>query len=156
MRKISSEAGYSGEIARIWTEIKTLHESLDSIRQELAFIKDAINDSSHAPFNDQNAEPISMPNPEEHGLVYAQQVSTIDIVRKVMLTQDEGNPIIWTIVEDPPPVDSPQKLPYDDQLDTLQILQYNMPLNLDILNTSKAQRRKQLREPNAKIIWERQ
>jgi hypothetical protein len=156
MPKISSGAGSSEEITQIWTEIKTLHQSLDSIRQELAFVKDAINDSSQTLFNNQNEESISMPNAEDHSHAYAQEVSTIDIVLKVILTQYEGNSIIWTIIEDPPPADSPQKPTYDDQLDTLEILKYNMPLNLDILNTAKARRRKQLHGPDAKIIWERQ
>ncbi|MBM2825876.1 MAG: hypothetical protein HW402_1540 [Dehalococcoidales bacterium] len=155
MPRNSSGAGSHEEIARIWAAIKTLGESLDAIKQEMTSLKDAFSDLSRTLSGDQNAGPSRMPDPDECYHFYAREVSTISIVRKVMLTGSAESPTVWTIIDNPPRQDSPLKTSYDDERNTLEILKFNMPLNLDIVNASQAQRRKQLREPGAKIIWQR-
>ncbi len=155
MPRNSSAAGSHEELARIWTEIKTLSESLDAIRQEITSLKEAFGDFSRTLSGGQNAGLSRMSDSEECYHVYAREVSTIDIVRKVVLTGTAETTIVWTIVDNPPRQDLTLRASYDDQLNTLEILKQNMPMHLDILNTSQAQRRKQLRGPGTRVIWER-
>lgn len=153
MKRSNSKGNSPDEFARIRLEIKDLSESLASLRQEVGSLKEAISSLLGTQFGNDAAQ---LPGIRQHCVVYAQEVSTIDIVRKVLLIESGDIPTIWTIIDDPPPADSPHRVTYASQLHTLRILQSNMPLHLEILSSSKASRRKQLRAPNAQLIWERQ
>jgi hypothetical protein len=86
---------------------------------------------------------------------YVDLIQDINMVREVRLGETGQVATIWTIIDDPPAEDSPLKPTYDENLHTLEILKYNMPVELHILSVSEVAGEKQTQQPDTKLVWQR-
>ncbi len=156
MKKESpSQSDLRDELAKIWREIENLHKIVESIRRELVFRKETVGELPIMPSERYPVE-TALERTEQDCNIYVDVIRDIDIVRQVLLAQAQTGAAttIWTIIDDPPPEDSPLKSIYDDKLHTLQILKHNMPFNSDLLTMAQLSDKEKLRHPTMKIMWQ--
>lgn len=142
------------ELEKIWRELEILRENLESIKRELILYKKPNIELQMIP-SERNYEEAALQNSEKECNIYVDVVRDIDIVRKVLLIQTGMNMTIWTIIDDPPPENSPLKTVYDDKLNTLQILKHNVPFKMEILNVAQLRKRGEFQRANSKTVWQR-
>ena len=89
---------------------------------------------------------------------YVERVSTLRIVRKVLLVETEDIPTIWTIIDSTPFEDSVREPIYQAQLQVLRALEGTTLLDFYVLNVSELPEDEELDNvvpANAKLLWER-
>ena len=150
----SAQSEFRSELTKVWREIAGLRESVESLRRELASFIETLGILPGISSASYPVEP-TLERIESQCNSYVDLISDIAIVCEVLLTQTEQAATIWTIVDDPPAEDSPDKSAYDDERHTLAILEHNMPLNLKILSVSELSRAEHLQTPDVKLIWHR-
>ena len=159
----SPQAEFRDELARMKHEIDALCNSVELLKEELSFCRDTIAEMRKESSEGLSGELTSAEQAKPRALKglcnnYLEIVSTIDIVRQVFLAEAEDTATIWTIVDAPPPEDSPHASLYNEQLKTLSILRDNLPLEFYLLNESELPEGKQTEgiiPSHAKLIWER-
>ena len=150
----SSQSELHAELAKIRSEIKSLRDSVESVKQELASFIEAHDVLPSVPSTGYATEP-AVDRAEKWCNTYVDLIQDIDMVREVRLGETGQVATIWTIIDDPPAEGSPLKLTYDENLHTLEILKYNMPVDLQILNVSEVTEEKQPLQAETKLIWQR-
>ena len=146
-----SEIG--SELARMWHEIAGLRESVESLRRELAALGQTMGVLPAVPSAGYPVES-AQERLEAQCNSYVDLISDIGIIREVLLSQSEQRATIWTIIDNPPAEDSPERPSYDDQRHTLAILEQNMPLDLQIVSVSEMAEAEQPGE--MKLMWRRE
>jgi hypothetical protein len=89
---------------------------------------------------------------------YIEKISSMDIVNKIMLVEDEDETTCWTIIDAPPFEDSLREPIYEAQLEILRSVDDDIPLDFHVLNISEVPTPEKLEEiipSDAQIIWQR-
>ncbi|MBA7677048.1 hypothetical protein ES703_85296 [subsurface metagenome] len=153
-----SQSKVHDEIAKMRSEIDTLRNSVELIKQELSLCKETIDElsregSGRPPVKQDELDPI-----DRLCKTYLDTVSSMDIVRQVFLVKAGETATIWTVV-DAPPSEDPLRTPiYDEQVNLLNILKGNLPIDFYILNVLELTGNEQpggVIPADAKLIWER-
>ncbi len=137
----------SDEIAKIRLDLGDLRNTTNLILKELSLCREAIAKL--------HREVSGRPSPKETRVspieqlckTYLDVVSNMKIIHKVFCITAGNTATFWTIVDTPPPEDSPSIPQYNEQLNTLLILKENMPVDFYILDVSELSEEKQQEEP---------
>ena len=145
----------SDEVAKMRQEIDALRQAVESMEKELLICKEAIlhQESRGIPFVEETKK-----DPFEELCNFCLEiVSPVEIVRQIFVAGVREAATFWAIIDTPPSEDSHRKT-YDDQLDTLRILKYNVPFNFEVLDVAELPEKQKTEDaipPDAKLIWER-
>ena len=85
-------------------------------------------------------------------------VNTIEIVKQILIVEDEEGFTILTLIEAEPFDDSQRKPIYQAQINILRQMEEDIPVDFHILNVSEHLNLEELRDvipSNAKIFWQR-
>jgi hypothetical protein len=99
-----------------------------------------------------------LPSVEELCQDYLSMVNTFEIVKQILIVEDEEGFTIWTIIEAEPFDDSQRKPIYQAQINMLRQMKEDIPIDFHILNASECSNLEDLRDvipSNAKIFWQR-
>lgn len=99
-----------------------------------------------------------LPSVEELCQDYLNMANTIEIVKRILIIEDEEGFTIWTVIEAEPFDDSQRKPIYQAQINMLRQIEEDIPIDFHILNISEYSSLEGLQDiipPNAKIIWQR-
>ena len=153
-----SQSKVHDEIAKMKSEIDTLRNSVELIKQELSMCKDAITELSKKVYMRPPVEQAELDPVDRLCKTYVDTVSTMNIARQVFLVKSGDIATIWTIIDAPPLEDPLSKTKYDEQVSTLNILKANLPIDFYILNVLELTGSEQpggVIPADAKLIWER-
>lgn len=86
---------------------------------------------------------------------YLNMINNIEIVKQILIVEDEEGITIWTIIEAEPFDDSQRKPIYQAQINILRQVDEGTPIDFRILNISEYKQRGNIIPSSAKIVWQR-
>lgn len=89
---------------------------------------------------------------------YLNMANTVEVVKQILIVEDEEGFTIWTVIEAEPFDDSLRKPIYQAQIDMLRQIEDDKPIDFHILNILEYTNLEALQDViphNAKIIWQR-
>ena len=95
------------------------------------------------------------PSVEELCQDYLNMVNTIEIVKQILIVEDEEGFTIWTIIEAEPFDDSQRKPIYQAQINIFRQIEEGIPIDFRILNISECKQIEDIIPSSAKIYWQR-
>jgi len=149
---------FQDDVVELRREVDVLHLSVESIRQAWETTKKTLEELSRE-INDIRSI-IQTSNATITGLcrAYVEAVSNIDLVRQVLLSQDEEVATLWTIIDAPPFEDSFRIPIYEAQTRLLRSIREDILVDFCVLNVSELsdnQRLKDIISPDFTILWQR-
>jgi len=146
------------EITEMRREIDILRYRAKSVEQELASCKQTIDEMSKVVYEGLTIKQTKLATIADLCKAYVDLVSTINIVRQVLIVTTNHIATIWTIIDAPPFQDSLRTPIYDAQVKILSTLKENIPLDFYVLNVAELSEDEKLEDiipSNAKLVWER-
>ena len=95
------------------------------------------------------------PSVEELCQDYLNIVNTLEIVKQILIAEDEEGFTIWTLIE-AEPFDDSQRMPiYQAQINIMRQMEEGIPIDFRILNISEYKQIEDIIPSNAEIYWQR-
>lgn len=96
-----------------------------------------------------------LPSVQELCQDYLNIVNTIEIVKKILIAEDEEGFTIWTLIE-AEPFDDSQRMPiYQAQINIMRQMEEGIPIDFRILNISEYKQIEDIIPSSATIFWQR-
>jgi len=152
------QAEFRDEVADMKREIDTLRIRIVTMNQELISCKQTIDKLCKTVYESPPKEKTRSTRVDKLCKDYVDIISSIDIVRQILLVEDKDITTIWTII-DAVPFDSSLRTPiYDAQGKIFSVLEEDIALDFYVLNLSELPEKQELESiipPSAKLVWER-
>jgi hypothetical protein len=149
---------FQDDVAKLRGEVDVLSLKVESIRQALVTSNKTIDELFSEIRDIRSTIQASAATITELYKAYVEAVSNIDIVQKVLLSQDEEAVIIWTIIDAPPFDDSLRTPIYEAQLRILRAVKGDTLLDFHVLNVSELPRNQYVQEIiplDFDVLWQR-
>ena len=149
---------FRDEVTDMKREIDSLRISMATMNRELSSYKQTIDKLCETVYGSLSTQQTKATRVDELCKDYVDMVSTIEVVRRILLVEDSGVTTIWTIIDAPPFEDSLRTPIYEAQIKILSTLKENIPLDFYVLNLSEISEDEELESivpSNAKLVWER-
>lgn len=149
---------FRDEVTEMRQEIDTLRNRLEFIEQELSSSKEIIDELRTEVYRRPVIKQTELATVGELCKAYVEMVSTINIVRQVLLVEVKNLTTIWTIIDTTPFEDSLRTPIYEAQIKILSTLKEDIPLDFYVLNVSELSENEKTESTvpaNAQLLWER-
>lgn len=151
-------AEFRDEVADMKREIDTLRIGMATMNRELSSYKQTIDKLCKTVYESPSKEQTKSTRVDKLCKDYLDMVSSIDVVRQILLVEDKDITTIWTII-DAAPFESSLRTPiYNAQVKIYSEMEDDIALDFHVLNLSEFQEKQELKSiipPSAKFIWER-
>lgn len=149
-------AEFRDEVADMKREIDTLRIGMATMNRELSSYKQTIDKLCKTVYESPSKEQTKSTRVDKLCKDYVDIVSSIDVVRQILLVEDKDITTIWTII-DAAPFESSLRTPiYDAQVKIFSVLEEDIALDFYVLNISELPEKQELESiipPSAKLVW---